>query len=165
MEINNTTFKRHYPKSEFHHEGKSNMIAYITMQTLIREINRCLSPELIRSSRYFWMSTNISSSSPWSSTTACRGSNIKQLTKKLKSQINGQMNLNDGLDNKNVPLTANGEMLSNIFFLYTRVLLQAVEFPVVPFPLSPTTNQVTINNWMNKYLCACVDNTLHSLSL
>lgn len=59
---------------------------------------------------------------------------------------------------KNIPSTKDGEMLSDIFFLYTRVLLQAVEFPAVPYSLNPTTNKASINNLIDKYLC--VDNTL-----
>jgi hypothetical protein len=56
------------------------------------------------------------------------------------------MNFNNSWDSKNIPSTEDGRMLSDIFFLYTRVLLQAVEFPAVPYPLNPTANKATINN-------------------
>ena len=56
------------------------------------------------------------------------------------------MNLNDSLNRKKIPLRANGGLLSNLFSLCTRVLPQAVKFPVVPFPLSPTTDKTKAKN-------------------
>jgi hypothetical protein len=72
------------------------------------------------------------------------GLNGKQhiaINQKIERQINAQMNFNNSWDSKNIPSTEDGGMLSDIFLLYTRVLLQAVEFPAVPYPLNPTTKK------------------------
>lgn len=59
-------------------------------------MNRCLSPELIRSSKYLWMSAKRSFSSPWSRTTACK----RKATEKEGKEDNYTSDIKRTLENK-----------------------------------------------------------------
>lgn len=109
----------------------------------MREINRCLSPELIRSSKYFWISDKRSASSPWSSTTACKTTAPRSIRPKNWIRVIVKKFLGHRTKNEfQIPLVVYRGLLIDPFSQYTKVRLKDVKFPEALVPLNPTREKI-----------------------